>query len=307
MVRIEVPHWKGVCFLFVAAWCCAGALNAGETEERHAEEDLLLRPIVYRVPGMNDAVAKRDIVYKRDAGEELKLDIYQPPGLEDSARLPVVIFVHGGLLDPETGLLPKDWGFFVSYGELVAASGMVGVTFNHRYFAGGDLKETLETSSADVADALAYVRKHAADLNADPDRIALWVFSGGGPHLTLGLDGPPPYLRCLVGYYAVLDTENWKDLDEATRARFSPLKQLEAASDPGPPILLARAGLDNYERVNKAIDRFLAIALNRNAAIELINHPEGRHGFDILDDDSRSHDIIARTIEFLRGHLTKRD
>ena len=34
-----------------------------------------------------------------------------------------------------------------------------------------------------------------------------------------------------------------------------------------------------------------------------MTHPQGRHGFDILDDDARSRAIIRRTLEFLRAAL----
>ena len=44
-------------------------------------------------------------------------------------------------------------------------------------------------------------------------------------------------------------------------------------------------------------------ALAKGANLDLLNHPEGRHGFDILDDDARSKQIIRHTIEFLREHL----
>ena len=59
-------------------------------------------------------------------------------------------------------------------------------------------------------------------------------------------------------------------------------------------------------RSNSAIDRFARQALEANAALELINHPEGRHAFDILDDDARSREIIARTVEFLKAQLLAR-
>jgi hypothetical protein len=55
--------------------------------------------------------------------------------------------------------------------------------------------------------------------------------------------------------------------------------------------------------LNGTIDRFIAAALAHNAPLEALNHPEGRHGFDILDDDPRSREIAARTIEFLGTHL----
>jgi hypothetical protein len=34
--------------------------------------------------------------------------------------------------------------------------------------------------------------------------------------------------------------------------------------------------------------------------LEVMTHPNGQHGFDILDSDDRSREIIARTIEVLR-------
>ena len=65
---------------------------------------------------------------------------------------------------------------------------------------------------------------------------------------------------------------------------------------------MARAGLD-HPSLNATIDRFIAAALARDAPLEAMNHPEGRHGFDILDDDLRTRENAARTIEFLRTHL----
>jgi hypothetical protein len=44
-------------------------------------------------------------------------------------------------------------------------------------------------------------------------------------------------------------------------------------------------------------------ALARNVSIEVMNHPQGRHGFDILDDNPRSREIIGRAIEFLKARL----
>jgi hypothetical protein len=37
--------------------------------------------------------------------------------------------------------------------------------------------------------------------------------------------------------------------------------------------------------------------------LDLLTHPEGRHGFDILDDDERTRAILRHTVEFLRGRL----
>ena len=71
---------------------------------------------------------------------------------------------------------------------------------------------------------------------------------------------------------------------------------------PLPPMLIARAGQDN-PHLNTTVDTFVKEALAAGAPLELLNHPTGRHGFDILDDDARSREILARTFEFLKTHL----
>ena len=67
-------------------------------------------------------------------------------------------------------------------------------------------------------------------------------------------------------------------------------------------MLVARAGLDRPV-FNDAIDRFVAEAVQRGATIELLTHPRGQHGFDVLDDDDRSREIVARTLAFMSWHL----
>ena len=247
-----------------------------------AERDLSKR-IVYEVNGMRDARVRRDVVYKRDAGAELKMNIYAPAGLSGDARVPAVFFVHGGPISADF-MPPTQWGVFVSYGELAAASALVGVTFNHRLFGLTDY----ERSQADVAAAISYVRSHAAELNVDADRIALWCFSGGGPLMTPILRDRPDYVRCMLAFYAYLQ----------------PVEAQVRSKGAGVPIFLARAGLDQ-PLINDTIDRFVPEALAGNATLDLMNHPTGRHGFDILDDDDRSREIIARAVAFAQAHVRR--
>jgi hypothetical protein len=71
-----------------------------------------------------------------------------------------------------------------------------------------------------------------------------------------------------------------------------------------PPIFIGRAGLDGAA-LNATIDAFVQEAKARNLAVEMMNHPNGRHGFDILDDDARSKEIIAAAIAFLKAQFAK--
>jgi dienelactone hydrolase len=65
------------------------------------------------------------------------------------------------------------------------------------------------------------------------------------------------------------------------------------------PVLYIRAGLDRAF-VNLGIDSLVARALMQNAPITVINHPAGHHGFETIDDDVITHDLIDQTIDFVK-------
>ncbi|MFL6196467.1 MAG: alpha/beta hydrolase [Thermoanaerobaculia bacterium] len=261
-------------------------------------DELFLKRIVFQVPGMEAVQVRRNIVYHRlKDGAEMKMDIYPPPDLAEGERRPAVVFIHGGPIPP--GLDAKNLGLFKSYGELIAASGFVGVTFGYRYESLG----TLAAGARQVEAAFTYVREHAAEFGVDTDRLAAWFFSGGGPQLAPFLRNRPAGVRCLLAYYTVLDLEPLrKDVPENQVERFSPVASFAPGEYEGPPILVARAGLDK-PFMNAGIDAFVTRALAANATLDVMNHPRGEHGFDVLNDDARSREIIARSLDFLRTHL----
>jgi acetyl esterase/lipase len=265
--------------------------------------DIFRKPVVCTLPGMDAAEVRREIAYRTlDDGTPLTMDVYLPPGLPESERRPGVVLVHGGPVPAEKWHLVKDWGVFTSYGRLLAASGLVAVTFNHRYLE----MQRIGEAAGNIAAAFAFVRSRAGELHLDPDRLAVWVFSGGGSFLGPLLSEKPPWARCLVSYYAILDLRPVRErisggLSDDEVRRFSPVACLPAEAYEGPPILIARAGRDQ-PWLNAAMDDFIHRALAANAAIDVMNHPGGQHGFDILDDDERSREILARTLDFVKAH-----
>jgi acetyl esterase/lipase len=276
------------------------ALQGGQAVEKKNPpfEEMVRMRIVYSVPGMDAVGVRRDVPYKTGDGGPLHMDVYTPPG-PPRAR-PAVILVHGGPI-PKVGA--KNMGVFLSYGELLAASGFVAVTFDHRFLGPARLAD----AGGDVGDLVAHVRANAGSLGVDPERVALWAFSGGGPFLAAPLRERPAWLRAVVAYYAVLDLQQPppgadSGLSTELRQAFSPVHALGSDARSAPPVLVARAGLD-HPWLNGGLDRFVEAATAKGATLDLLNHPEGRHGFDILDDDARSKQIIRRTLEFLRDHL----
>lgn len=120
-------------------------------------------------------------------------------------------------------------------------------------------------------------------------------------------------MKALAAYYAAMDLQERppglapgapNDLSDETRRAYSPAYQVATSARPLPPIFVGRAGLDN-PWLNGSIDRFVQKAFERNVSIEVMNHAEGRHGFDILDDDDRSREILLRTLAFLKTRLAR--
>ena len=287
--------------LFISLALSAPAAAQGTKQDPDWLKEFAHKRIVYSVPGMSRVRVRRDVTYKRVAGAELKMDVYSPPGAR-GARRPAVIFIHGGRIPPNLLTTPKDWGAYVSFGQLVAASGFVGVTFNHRFYTW----DSLADSQADLTDLIAYVREHAESLGVDRERIVLWSVSAGGIFLSRPLKERPPYVRCVVAYYSELDLQGQRasappSVTDETLKEFSPVYHLTRGDKGFPPFFIARAGLDDPV-LNAGQDRFVQAALSKNLTFEVLNHATGHHGFDVEDDNERSREIIRRTLDFIRAH-----
>ncbi len=263
--------------------------------------DLVMKPVVYSAPGMEKVSVKSNLKYTSASDPNLLMDVYAPPGLAKGERRPAVLFIHGSAGSEARA---KDWGVYVSWGRLAAASGMVGVTFTHRL---GYPKPFLKEAGADVAAAIDYVRAHADALGVDRDRLCLAAYSGGGPLLSAAVRERPAYVRCLVSFYAFLDVRrspmHTPHETAETLERFSPLASLDRGADNLAPIFIARAGLDRIPTLNDSVDRFVREAVARNAPVALYNHPAGVHGFDNQTPDARSREIVRAALDFMRTHL----
>lgn len=289
--------------LVLAASAVRGQAPSQESEEARIRRmaELVNRPVVYKVPGMDQVRVRKDLAYKETSDANVRMDVYTPPGLAAGERRPAVLFIHGGA---RTEYRPKDWGVYQSWGRLVGASGMVAVIFTHRL---GFPHTAILDGASDVADAIAYVRAHAAELSVDGDRLCLVAYSAGGPMLSPFLSDPPPYVRCLVAFYTFMDIRQSKEHREnetaETLERFSPIVQIARTPARVPPLFLARAGQDQVPTLKDTIDRFAAEALERNIPFELVNHPQGVHGFDNQNDDDRSREIVAQAVCFMKRHV----
>ena len=230
--------------------------------------DLLRDTAVLTLPGMEKAKADTGLVFSEVAGRSLKFDLFHP--LKSSGKAPLVIFVNGvGMDDPPL----RRWGIYQSWCRLVAATGMAAIVHDSRRDAPRD----------DVQRLIEHVRTNAAKYGIDPENIAIWACSANLIHGSwYALNPANAHVKAAVFYYGNIDTTYLRtDL----------------------PILVARAGLDGM-MINTNLNAFIARAVARNAALTLLNLPNARHAFDLLDKDESSRAAVRATLEFLRVNLT---
>ncbi|MFQ5832581.1 MAG: alpha/beta hydrolase [Candidatus Thorarchaeota archaeon] len=261
---------------------------------------MIEKRVVYRVPNMDQVVVRQDVEYKGVSGSIQRMDIYYPPGLDETSRSPAVIFVLGyrdSTMLKMLGSKLKDIGQYVSWGELLAASGIVGIAY-----------ETTEPHS-DVQELIEHIRKNATSLRIDPDRLGLWSCSGNVPTaLSVLMDESRDYLRCAVLYYGfMLDWGDSRRVSEnAERIGFEYPCETRTVEDltMNIPLLVVKAGLDKTPDLNESIEQFLIEAKRLKVPIDFVEYEDGQHAFDILEDTETSRSIIKHTISFMKGHLS---
>ena len=115
----------------------------------------------------------KSVVYKTIDGVDLEMDFYLPEGFQASDHRAAVVFFHGGSWS-------SGWKTYMSpQCHALAARGMVAMTAAYRV-TGRPPKSTPAECVRDAKSALRWVRKNAADLGVDPDRIAAGGGSAGG-------------------------------------------------------------------------------------------------------------------------------
>src|SRR6266404_1043161 len=265
------------------------------------QEEIFRSSIVVPIPRGENIVTKRGIGYG-SADATQRADIYRPAGAK---RVGAVVFIHGGF--PEIpGLHGRESGQYQSWGRLIAASGLAAVTFDHRLRVGSNGAMHVEEAVSDAKTLLSWLRTHGGEHSIDPDRLCLFAVAAGGPLLAASAAGASG-IRRLVDYYGFADVHgvamfaNGVAPDRASELSLVDL--LGAARLP--PLLVARAGRDAVPQMKESIDRFVTRALAADAELTLLDHANGPHAFDVLDDSARTREIIDATVTFLRANLSR--
>lgn len=261
------------------------------------QEHISKKRVVYELPGMDAVTIRRDVEYLTTGAGIQTMDVYAPPESPNGARLPAVIFVSGYSdvgMQAMLGCKLKEMGAYVSWGQLMAASGLAAITY------------TTTEPVSDFDALLQYVRQNAAHLGVDENRIGIWACSGNVPRALAVLMQGNEFLKCAALLYGLmLDLDGSTNVAQAAKmfgfANASAGKSVEDLPK-NLPLFIARAGQDNPQ-LNETIDRFLARAVSCNLPVTFVNHHTAPHFFDAMHDSEATHEIIRQILAFLRFHL----
>ncbi|MEW1907367.1 alpha/beta fold hydrolase [Kitasatospora sp. NPDC085895] len=276
--ELATGHWPMLsCPGELAEVLRRSAAGEGHRLTPTAEAPPHLRPFVLEVPG-------------RPRERTGRVDLYLPDGAGPQGRRPAVLFVHGGPLPAEVRPTPRDWPGLVGHARYAAELGAVGAVVDHRLHGFADYPQ----AAGDLAAAVDLLR---AEPRVDPDRIALWFFSGGGLLLADALREPEPWLRCTAASYPVLaPLPAWGPVDP----RFRPVEAVGAAGRL--PVVLTRVGREN-PGIAAGVAEFLAAAEKGGAAVEVVDLPDGHHGFDTAEPTESSRRAVERAMRSVLVHL----
>ncbi len=260
-------------------------------------EDLAKRTVVYALPGMDEVMVRRDLVYRVTDAGPLTMDVYYPAHAQRGTPDPAVVFVLG-VFDPAIesalGFKLKETGAYGSWARLAAVSGLIAVTYTNR------------EPAADARALLDHLRCNAESLDIDAERIGLWACSGNVPvALSLLMDPARALKFGVLCYGFMLDLDGSTHVAEsAKRLMFenpSSGKSVDDLPQDG-PLFVARAGRDRVPHLNDSIDSFVTHALRRNLPFTLVNHPEAPHSFDVDHDSDETREVIQQILAFMIFH-----
>ncbi len=261
--------------------------------------DRFRKRAVLELAGMSNIEIRRNIPFGIEKNgvapvtEALTMDIYYPPHAAATPG-PVVIYVMG-YPDPD-GMIRKT-GMGDSWARLAASSGFAMVLYANR------------EPTADAAGLVEHITTHASELNIDPHRLGVFAMSGNACtaiRLAMQKQWQFRFVALNCGY--TLDADGGCAVaDAAAQYGFANASAGKSIDDlpQDLPLLLTRAGKDEFAGLNDTMDRFIAAALKRNLPLTVVNQPTGPHGFDLFEDSDVSREIIRQTLAFMKFHLTR--
>ena len=243
----------------------------------------------------------QSFIYFHSPGGDLVAHFFFPPGHDPgTATAPVLLFLHGGMWDLS---MPTQ---FVPHALHFAARGAVCMCVEYRVTGKGGASpvESLE----DAAMAMVFLRKNAATLGINPDKI---VFAGAasGAHLALCCatmpeigNEPGEHYRpaALILFSPLVNTtrkgvggENFPSEKEARH--YSPSEYLPRAGLP--PCIIYHGRNDRLIPV-ELVARFAKRYARKKNSCELMEFKGAGHTFFNFNSHQQNYEVTLRSADF---------
>lgn len=132
---------------------------------------------------------KLDVVYKTAEQGPLKLDLHYPAAPKADAKIPLVLFTHGGGWAAGNKTI-GDRGVRFMGVQALNAQGLCVASVDYR-LCSKDGSITVRDCVTDAKDALRFLAKNAAQFSLDAERVFTWGDSAGGHLAQMLLLSPP--------------------------------------------------------------------------------------------------------------------
>lgn len=225
--------------------------------------------VVLDDPGMQDVVVKKDILFFEDAKSKLHLDVYQPPSLKPGEKRPTIIFLNA-LGDAEGEEKLKDWGIYVTWPQLMAAHGYIGISME------SDIARVPESIDA----IFEFLDRKASAYNVDKEKLGVYAASANVSQSAnyLMSEDAYPGIKAAVLYYG--------------RAPAGPFRK-------DLPVMFVVAEGD----VNPGYNDLWSEVLKNNAPWTIKMATGMPHAFDAIKDNDEARKLIKETISFWKNNL----
>lgn len=258
---------------------------------------------------------QRDVAYLPAPRKE-KADIYTPLNHDIKKPLPGIIVIHGGGFNDGD----KARGREINICENVTRQGYVCMSINYklRRIKG---QVTWPQSVYDAKAAVRYLRKEAANLGVDPEKIGV-IGCSAGCNLSMMLattgatdgfdvvkDEPyqdiSPKVACAIGFYGAVDLMNYHDMKMFAKTREEAPELYKKGSpiyyidDKDVPMMLVHGTNDVTVPLSQS-QTFLRIANEKGANCRLEIIPDAPHTFDL---QPKQRDLRPLVGSFFDQHL----
>lgn len=227
-------------------------------------------PIPYPMPSMDGVT-----VHRMQLDHGTTTDIYRPS--EEIAKTPVIIMprVYTRKHDYNwLGVSLLDIDYQISWCRLLAGEGYtVAVMESDSPFKG-------------FISIVDFLRENARSLDLDTDSIGFWAMSSNPDAVMMYLARPDLDKKGLTAGAFLYPT-----MEGAPFAKMEHISYFIATGGRDDPALNAKA------------DKFAVQAAEAGLDIVTMHHPAGEHGFDSLQDDETTRNIIDGVLEFYRSRL----